>query len=77
MSQTFQIGELGQHLDTINNQSSVILDRALGTLMSDPMSFTSFAGSGRYSGAVSFPTSYMHQDDGHSNLWIVASFDTK
>ena len=49
-----QIGQLNQNLDAINNQSSQIINQALGTLMSDAACFTTFAGYGRYSGAVSF-----------------------
>ena len=53
MSQTFQVGQLDQHLDIINNQSSAILNDALATTMNDPGAFITFAGYGRYSGAVS------------------------
>ncbi len=59
MSQTLQIGQLDQHLDIINNQSSTILNQALGSLMSDAGAFITFAGYGRYSGAVSALRPYL------------------
>jgi len=51
-SQTYQIGELTQHLDTINNQSSAIVNNGLRSLMTDAASFITFAGHGGFSGAV-------------------------
>ncbi|KAL6717251.1 hypothetical protein ACLMJK_005166 [Lecanora helva] len=57
MSQTFQIGQLNENLDFINNQSSAMLNDALATIMNNAGTFISFAGYGRYSGAtkVSIP----------------------